>query len=36
MATEPIYFKNAAALRQWFARHAGTSSEKVAVYKLRP
>ena len=32
MATEPIYFKTAAVLRQWFAKHAGTSSEVVVGF----
>jgi uncharacterized protein YdeI (YjbR/CyaY-like superfamily) len=32
MPAEPIHFRNAAALRQWFARHAATSSELVVGF----
>ena len=32
MATEPTYFRNAAALRQWFARHARTAPEVVVGF----
>jgi len=32
MATEPIYFKSAAELRQWFARHARSSTEVVVGF----
>lgn len=32
MATQPIFFKSAAALRLWFSKHASTSSEVVVGF----
>lgn len=32
MATEPVYFKNPAALRRWFAKHGATASELIAGF----